>query len=130
MLFTLLIGNKTLVQLLEILEPNGQMGIFFTQFLGPDDAKELSQPNNTILAQSLQKHNLHYETHCFTKEEDVHYQQKVAILKALKAEFKAENNVWLYNFRLREAEDHAKSLVDRKRSRHLYHVLLPRNIES
>ncbi len=117
--------DKTLTQLKEIIKPNGQMGIFFTQFLGPDESEELLQPHKTVLAQSLQKHTLHFGTHCFTKEEDLHYQQKVAILKALEAEFEAENNIWLYNFRYEEAKDHAKSLVERKRSRHLYHVLLP-----
>ncbi len=116
--------DKTLAQLKEILKPNGQMGIFFTQFLGRDESEDLLQPSNTVLAQSLQKHTLHFETHCFTKEEYMHCQQKVAVLKALEVEFKAEGNIWLYNFRLEEAEDHVKSLVDRKRSRHLYHVLL------
>lgn len=114
--------DKTLAQLKEILAPNGQMGILFTQFLGSDDSEELLQPNKTVLAQSLQKHNLHFGTHCFTKEEYAHCQQKVAILKSLKGEFETENNVWLYNFRYREAENHAKSLIERKRSRHLYHV--------
>ncbi len=117
--------DKTLAQITEILEPKGQVGIFFTQFLGPDDSEELLQPEKTVLAQSLHEHNLHFATHCFSEEEYVHCQQKVEVLKALEAEFEAEGNVWLYNFRLEEAEDHAKSLVEKKRSRHLYHVLLP-----
>jgi ubiquinone/menaquinone biosynthesis C-methylase UbiE len=117
--------DKTLAQLKEILEPKGQMGIFCTQFLAPEDSEERLQPDKTGLAQSLQEHQLHFAAHCFSKEEAAHCRQKVAILKALETEFAAEGNVWLYNFRLEEVEDHAKSLVERKRSRYLYHVRLP-----
>ena len=45
--------EKTVGQMKAILKPNGQMGIFFSQVIEPEDSKELLLPEKSKLAQVL-----------------------------------------------------------------------------
>ena len=54
-------------QLLDIVKPHSQMGIFYTQWIDNDTEKEMLLPENTELAAVLNRYNLEYQTIDFTK---------------------------------------------------------------
>lgn len=116
--------GKTIGQMKAVLKPKGQMGIFFTQTMKPEDPKELLLPEKTKLAQALKQHNLNFQTWNFTENEHRIWRKGKELAEELKSEFEAEGNLDLYNASLNEAE-HMLKLVDLGRmSRHLYHVQL------
>ena len=104
----------------EIVGPAGQMGIFYTRFLGPDGSQESLHPQSTPLAQVLAECGLTFETWDFCSNEDVHWQKKMEVLIDLQQEFAREESDWLFHFRLNEAA----WVIEGKprRSRYLYHV--------
>ncbi|GAH97428.1 unnamed protein product, partial [marine sediment metagenome] len=83
--------EKTVGQMKAVLKPKGQMGIFFTQMMKPEDSKELLLPEKTKLAQVLKKHNLNFQTWNFTKNEHRIWQKCKELAEELKSEFEAEN---------------------------------------
>ena len=108
-------------QLLDIVKPHSQMGIFYTQWIDNDTEKEMLLPENTELAAVLNKYNLEYQTIDFTKAEQEHWKKKVSVLKELKPAFEKEKNLDLYEYRYDEAV-HYNEWDPEKRSRYLYHV--------
>ncbi|MFX0092835.1 MAG: methyltransferase domain-containing protein [Candidatus Hodarchaeota archaeon] len=84
--------DQVIPQLLKILKPNGQMGVFFTQWIDGEHEKELLEPRSTELAMVLNKNNLNYKTWNFTNEETKHWQKKIQVLEKLKPEFLEEDN--------------------------------------
>ncbi len=85
--------EKTVGQMKAVLKPKGQMGIFFTQMMKPEDSKELLLPEKTKLAQVLKKHNLNFQTWNFTKNEHRIWQKCKELAEELKSEFEAEKNL-------------------------------------
>lgn len=116
-------AEKTLDGIVSALQPGAQMGIFFTQWLREGDAIELLEPDQTNLARLLQKRSLVYSTSDLSNAEEAHWEKKVRVLNQMQKQFEAEDNAWLYVFRLSEAEGHIK--LSERRSRYLYHVRLP-----
>lgn len=123
---TLYFGDleKVIGQAVRMLGSGGQMGIFYAQWIESDDPKEKLKPNKTNLAAVLKKHGLSFRTWDFSQDEDDHWQKKIDALETLEADFEAEGNRWLYNFRLEEALQHVAYQGSERRSRHLYHVQL------
>jgi SAM-dependent methyltransferase len=123
---TLYFGDlqKVVRQAVSMLKPGGQMGVFYTQWIGEDDPKEKLEPDKTNLAAILKEHGLGFRTWDFSRDEDDHWQKKIDALEALQADFEAEGNRWLYDFRLHEALHHVEYRDSERRSRHLYHVQL------
>lgn len=113
--------NDVITQLLTILKPHSQMGIFYTQWIDDDTEKELLNPDSTELAAVLNRYNLEYQTIDFTKAEEVHWKRKVSVLKELKPAFEKEGNLDLYEYRYDEAV-YYNEWNPEKRSRYLYHV--------
>lgn len=113
--------EETLRQVLTILKPEGQMGLFFTEWINnlEDEAKLL--PENTSLAALLKKYGLRFTTFDFTASEDEHWRKKVEVLRELKPAFEKEGKLDLYDYRYSEAVRYANWDL-RKRSRYLYHL--------
>jgi ubiquinone/menaquinone biosynthesis C-methylase UbiE len=115
--------EETLKQIISILKPAGQIGIFFTQWINNLADKENLQPENTDLAKLLEKHDLKFSALDLTENEAEHWRKKVEVLEALKPQFEREGNLSLYNYRYGEAARYANWDLE-KRSRYLYHILL------
>ena len=115
--------NDIVVQLKEIVNPHGQMGIFFTQWIDDDTEKELLFPKCTELAAALNNNHLQYTTQDFTREEEEHWHKKVEVLEELKPLFEKEGNLKLFEYRYDEAV-YYKGWDPEKRSRYLYHITM------
>jgi len=72
--------EETLKQLISILKPEGQMGLFFTQWINNADDKASLLPENTFLAVLLKKYNLGFTTFDLTEHEAEHWRKKVDAL--------------------------------------------------
>jgi ubiquinone/menaquinone biosynthesis C-methylase UbiE len=121
--------EKTIGQMKAILKPNGQMGIFFTQMIKPEDPKELLLPERTKLAQALKKHSLSFKTWNFTENEYRIWRKQKQVAEDLRSEFAAEGNLYLYSSRIEESEYILKFVDADRLSRHLYHVQLQSNAD-
>lgn len=115
--------EETLKQLISILKPEGQMGLFFTEWINNAEDKASLLPENTALAVLLKKYNLRFTTFDLTEHEAEHWRKKVAVLEQLRPEFEKEKNLRLYNYRFSEAIRYANWDLS-KRSRYLYHIRL------
>ncbi len=115
--------EETLKQLLVILKPEGQMGLFFTEWINNVEDKASLLPENTSLAVLLKKYNLRFTTFDLTEHEAEHWRRKVNVLEQLRPEFEKEENLDLYNYRYSEAIRYANWDLS-KRSRYLYHIRL------
>ena len=115
--------EETIKQMVEVLKPNGQMGIFFTQWINDIEDKAWLLPENTNLALVLKKYKMKFTTLELTWHEAEHWRKKVDVLDCLKAEFEEEGNLSLYDYRYSEAARYANWDLE-ERSRYLYHVQL------
>lgn len=115
--------EETLKQLIPILKPEGQMGLFFTEWINNVEDKARLLPENTSLAVLLKKYNLRFTTLDLTEHEAAHWRKKVDVLEQLRFEFEKEGNLGLYNYRYSEAIRYADWDLS-KRSRYLYHIRL------
>jgi SAM-dependent methyltransferase len=113
--------EDVITQLLTIVKPHSQMGIFYTQWINDDAEKGMLTPETTELAAVLNRYNLEYKTIDFTKAEEVHWEKKVSVLQELKSVFEKEGNLDLYEYRYDEAV-YYNGWDPEKRSRYLYHV--------
>ncbi len=115
--------EETLKQIIAILKPRGQIGIFFTQWINNLKDKKILLPENTDLSVLLKKFGLKFSTFDLTENEAEHWRKKVRVLEELKPQFKKEGNLNLYNYRYSEATRYANWDVE-KRSRYLYYISL------
>ncbi|HEV2801093.1 MAG TPA: methyltransferase domain-containing protein [Pyrinomonadaceae bacterium] len=113
--------EETLRQLVAVLKPAGQMGIFYTQWINHASERDALLPENTSLAVLLKKHDLNFTYVDLSRAEAEHWQKKLSVLEQLKPEFEREGNLDLYHYRHSEAFRYANWDTE-KRSRHLYHV--------
>ena len=115
--------EESLKKIIEIIKPNGQMGLFFTQWINNLEDKASLLPENTSLAMLLKKYNLKFTSFDLTEHEAEHWRKKVDVLEQLKPKFEKEGNLDLYNYRYSEAVRYA-DWDSSKRSRYLYHIRL------
>ncbi|HEX8457323.1 MAG TPA: methyltransferase domain-containing protein [Pyrinomonadaceae bacterium] len=113
--------EETLRQLVAVLKPAGQMGIFYTQWINQQSERAALLPENTALAVLLDKCDLSFTYFELTRAEAEHWQKKLAVLEQLEPEFEREGNPNLYHYRHSEALRYA-NWDTAHRSRHLYHV--------
>jgi len=114
--------EKTVAQMKEVLKPGGQMGLFYSQLIKPDDSKELLLPGKTKLAQALKKHTLSFQTWDFTELEEQLWRKSKQVAEELKSEFETEGNLDLYKSRIEESEELLKLVDSNRHSRFLYHI--------
>lgn len=122
--------DATIARLKELLAPGGRMGIYWSQGANPEVPievfpRETLPPDNTDLARALQHHALAYRSLDFTAADLQHARLKRAILLALRPWFEAEDNMFLYDNRLGEAEGVIAAGAAGVHARYLYCVSLP-----
>lgn len=115
-------AEKTIKQAKELVQSDGQIGIFYSRYSRHDESQEVVPPESTPLAQVLRQCGLRFTTSDFAVDEDVPWQKRIDILGELKPEFEREGNRWLHRFRLNEAASAIEAYV--RHSRCLYHVRL------
>jgi ubiquinone/menaquinone biosynthesis C-methylase UbiE len=117
--------DDTMRRMKAILTPEGQMAIFYIQFLWDSQGvREILLPDKTPVAQLLRKHSLEFRTWDFTEATYRHMQRKRQIAEAMKSEFEAEGNLSLYNYLVTESESSTAPFNPETTtmSRYLYHV--------
>lgn len=115
--------EQTLRQMICLLKPSGQLGLFYTQWINDAEERVKLLPEETQLATLLKKHDLSFTTQDLTEREAAHWRKKVEALEQLRPEFEREGNQALYDYRYSEAVRYA-DWDSSKRSRYLYHVRL------
>jgi hypothetical protein len=119
--------EAALLNLVELLKPDGQMGIFYQHMLhDPGADRESLRPNSTPLGVALMKAGLAFCTRDFTEITYRHLQRKHALGRELKAAFEVEETLTLYQYIMRESESNPEPFNPAKVNfaRYLYHVQL------
>lgn len=116
--------NKTIKQLKEILQPNGQMGVFTFQYAFENDNPDLLLPDNTNFAQVLKRNNLSFRTWDFTENEIKIRQKQLLVANELKEQFREEGYIELCNDRIEECEIDLPRLLNEQKRRFFYHIQL------
>ena len=94
---------ETIKALRDSLQEQGQMGIFYSPKISVDDPKEMLRPENSLLAKTLERCGMQYETWDFTAEEKELWKQSMSIANDLKSRFVDEGNLSMYEGRISEA---------------------------
>ena len=120
----------TLRSVLPLLKPGGRLVAFFDQSCGPETPVEsypweLTRPDGTDLAQALHRLGLPYRTWDYTAQMLDHVRRRKPVLAALKAQFEAEGNRFLYDSHLGEANGIERAYVHGAGGRYLYRAWLP-----
>lgn len=114
--------DKTIRQLLGILTPGGQMGLFTFQYASESDPPDVLLPENTDLARVLQKHALDFQTWEFTEQEIQVLRREVQVAKELMEVYREEGNLDVCEDRIEESEIDLQRLQAGLKRRYLYHV--------
>lgn len=115
----------TLKGCLPLLSPNGRLVAFFDQSCGPDKSIEdyptqITLPDNTELAQALAESGFVYRYWDYSEAMLEHLNRRIPVLEALKAQFEAEGNLFLYESHLGEARGIAYAYTHHAGKRYLY----------
>jgi ubiquinone/menaquinone biosynthesis C-methylase UbiE len=116
--------DETVGALKKIIGDTGQMGLFYSQIVKPDESRDLLDADSTRLAKVLHKSGLSYRTWCFTESEYEIWRKEKKIAEELKADFEREGYLDLYEGRVKEAENLLEIIKERRESRYLYHIKL------
>ena len=114
--------RKALEHAKRLVAPGGQIGILFSQWIQPGRSQERLRPEGTIVGRTLQQCGLSFWTWDFSAQEIAHWRKKLDVAARMRSVFEAEGNLWLYEFRLGEAKNHARTIGAHTRSRYLYLV--------
>jgi cyclopropane fatty-acyl-phospholipid synthase-like methyltransferase len=117
--------DATLQQVIPLLRPGGRIVAFFDQSCEPDIAledypREQTLPDGTDLAKALQRCGLVYQTWDYTAEMLAHVRRRRPVLAALKPQFAAEDNQFLYDSHLGEANGIERAYTNNAGRRYLY----------
>jgi ubiquinone/menaquinone biosynthesis C-methylase UbiE len=116
--------DETVGLMKRIIGDTGQMGLFYSQTIKPDESRGLLNPDSTRLAKALQNNGFIFRTWCFTEREYEIWRKEKNIAEQLKADFEREGYWDLYESRAKEAEHLLEIVNDRRASRYLYHARL------
>lgn len=125
---TLYMPNKlddTLRQMQQLLTQAGQMLIFWMEMVwDPTASRTVLEADHTQLAQALQRVGLPYQTWEFSRSAYELMQRKRPAAERLRAEFEAENRLFLYDNLIMESEANPAPYVAETAtiSRYLYRV--------
>ena len=116
--------------LLAALRPGGQMAIFYSHGRQPQKPKEsfpveTLSPDRTPMAQALQANRLPFRTWDFTGDDYRLARLRKQVLPELRAQFQAEDSLFIYENRMKEANGISQAIEDKLHARYLYHVQLP-----
>ena len=116
--------HETVDQLIKVLTPDGQMGLFAFQYASESDSPNVLLPENTALARVLQKHSLDFQTWEFTEQEIKIRRRQLQVAKELMEAYQDEGNLDLCEDRIEECEIDLPRLEAGMKRRYLYHVRL------
>ncbi len=116
--------DATIGAMKRIIGAAGQMGVFYSQIIKPDDSRDLLEADSTKLAKALHHSGLSYRTWCFTENESELWRKEKEIAEELKGDFESDGYLNLCESRIKEAEHLLEITKDRRESRHLYHIKL------
>jgi 2-polyprenyl-3-methyl-5-hydroxy-6-metoxy-1,4-benzoquinol methylase len=112
--------DRTVGELKAALQPNGQMGLFWSQWITPDDPVEQLAAGQTKLARALQAHVLKFEASDLTASDLAFWERSQAALAEMQPEFEAEGNKDLCEGRLSEGSGVMAMVKAGRMSRYLY----------
>ncbi|NPD89773.1 MAG: class I SAM-dependent methyltransferase [Asgard group archaeon] len=113
-----------LKKLKQILQPGGQMGIFFAQIISENDPVELLEAENTKMAKALTQNNLEYKAIDFTINAKNLWQRELAAAEELKEMFEKEGNLVLYEDRIADSKNVIRCIENNLQRRFFYHIKL------
>jgi len=117
--------KDTLSQVVRTIKPGGQMGIFMLQGVPEGAPSNILEAANTKLAQALSGLSLSYDAYDYTAKNAQFWRRNWEAAKALRDDFKVENNGFIAASLIREAEDDFLPAIEvGKLTRYLYHVHL------
>lgn len=116
--------DETINAMLGTLQKHGQMGIFYSAKVYPGESKGKLRPENTVLAEALERCGMQYETWDFTVEEKEFWEKSLAIANQLKDQFDEEGNLKLYESRINESTRELEFFDAQGKSRYLYRAWL------
>jgi ubiquinone/menaquinone biosynthesis C-methylase UbiE len=116
--------QKTMNAIRDSLQEQGQMGIFYSSKISVGESQEMLRPENTVLAKTLEKCGLQFETWEYTAEEKELWAKCVNIANELKDQFVGEGNLFIYEEIISEATGESKLFDMERKSRYLYHAWL------
>lgn len=126
---TLYFGDvvETLRAIVPLLRPSGRLTAFYTQSCPPDapledSARKQTLPDGTNLARALQTQGLPYRTWDYSAQLLAHVRRRQPVLQAIKPQFEAEGNQFLYDSHLGEATGTERALANGAGGRYLYLV--------
>ena len=114
--------DETVGAMKRIIGNAGQMGVFYSQIIRPNESRDLLDADSTRFAKALHNTGLLYRTWCFTENEYEIWRKEKKIAEELKADFKSEGYMDLCESRTKEAEHLLEIIKDKRESRHLYHI--------
>jgi SAM-dependent methyltransferase len=120
--------DRTLERILDLLLPNGQLAVFYSQYIwDAPDGRNSFCPKNTILAAALKAKSLPFQTWNFTEQTYLHLQRKHRLGKEMRPEFEAEGTLPLYENIIAESESSETSYDPDTCifARYLYHIKIP-----
>ncbi|MFA7445735.1 MAG: class I SAM-dependent methyltransferase [Flavobacteriaceae bacterium] len=113
--------TKTVQDSLKLLNKNGRLYAYFSQWIMDEAYNENLKPENTHLGKVLKELNLDFSVTDLTQSGIGHWKKKLQLLEEMKQDFLEENNEALWQYRFREANRYA-NWGDTKYSRFLYEV--------
>lgn len=112
--------QKTAVAIKNALREQGRMAAFFSAKIAEEEARELLEPEGTLLARALKESGLAFETWDFTADEGQFWENQLRIARELRNEFEDEGNLAIYEGRIGEATRELGLFMAGRRSRYLY----------
>ncbi len=110
-------------RLRNMLLPGSQIITYYNQMLWDEHAdRQRILPDQNDLGRVLVRRGLPFQAWDFTQAELERSKRSLAVLAGLKADFEAENNLFLYENRRVEAETNARFIAEGRFSRHLYRI--------
>ncbi len=116
---------ETLRGCLALLRDKGRLAVFFDQSCGPDTPlqeypSEITGVDNTELAQAFRKLGLSYQSWDYSEAMLAHLLRRRPVLDALKSQFEAEGNLFLYESHLGESFGIERAYTHNAGKRYLY----------
>lgn len=117
--------TETLGRCLPFLQQDGQVVVFFDQSCGPDTPleaypKAIVEVDQTELAQAFHNLGLRYQAWDYSQAMLAHLRRRRPVLEALKSQFEAEGNAFLYESHLGESLGTERAYVHQAGKRYLY----------
>ena len=114
--------EDVLNQTQRLLNPGGQMGLFFSKMIEAGEPKERLRADRTRLAEVLKSDSLTVQTWEFTRNEHDHWLRSLELAEKLKEAFAEEDNLSIYKSRVEEGQRLLKISDEGRSSRFLYHI--------